>query len=356
MERKAFPVLSEEPSLPKEYVRSFLSKATVLNELMHDASTDYVSEFVEETYPGRRWNSFDLKKFAILDYPMALIETIIKETEIPRLRSILTGFYPIRSGTTINACATISPFGDEVIFFSESLFAFLWDYFHDTAGVLPEGTQAGAATTAQQELIKLKRQSFREKLSRGTYKNWDIDAVVMSNPKTNSPKYDLLFALIFIWAHEMGHIYLKHHDRCAMLPAPRKGQSGDTSVPLLTYNVSQEQECDADMFASDIYFTYLQKGINFPDGAPLRIFVESGLQFFNLLARNEQEQTQTDWRSSTHPATTFRLLNVYLRHRGILQQCGFGDMYDELERGRSKDDKLSQYDYEKNVGTKDVLA
>src|SRR6266576_1215523 len=123
MEASAFPSAHSEPPLPREYVEIFLKKATVLNELMRPMSDDYVRDFLEKTYKRTSWNRHFLKSFAILDYPLAAIEPVFRKERISDLRDIQAGLYPFQFGE-VNACATLSPEGDSVIFFSEWLFAF----------------------------------------------------------------------------------------------------------------------------------------------------------------------------------------------------------------------------------------
>lgn len=71
MERQAFPSAYAEPPLPREYVKRFVRNSTVLNDLMHKVSHDYVGQLIDRTYETACWNRHQLKSFVILDCPLA---------------------------------------------------------------------------------------------------------------------------------------------------------------------------------------------------------------------------------------------------------------------------------------------
>lgn len=50
MERWAFPTAFDEPPVSKTVVYDFISNSTVMNELMHNVSNDYVRDFVDSMY------------------------------------------------------------------------------------------------------------------------------------------------------------------------------------------------------------------------------------------------------------------------------------------------------------------
>ena len=354
LERWAFPSAFNEPVLPKDHVYSFISKTTVMNELMHNVSDDYVRELVNSMYTIPRINRHQLKRYVILDYPLAVIESIFRKEHVHKIRSIQAGLYPYNSGREINACAIVSPAGDGVVFFSEWLYAFLWDYFHAVSDTFLPGTRAGNSTAEHQREARKIKTEFIRKLKTGAYKNWDMNAVIASNRVTNSAKYDLLFALIFIWAHELGHIFLSHHDASQLGQKVFISEDGE-ECQLPVYNLNQVQEFDADMFASDIYFAYLTKGISFQDESFKLSAIARGLEFLELLAYTEKEPSSEDWKNASHPPSPSRLLNICLRHRDLLSKYGWGDLFVRLKHAAGKGNPISKYDFQKDVGANLLL-
>jgi hypothetical protein len=349
LEKLAFPEAFNEPHLQKDYVYSFISKSTVMNELMQNVSDDYVRDLVDSMYTSPRMNMHRLKQFVILDYPLAVIESIFCEEHKHRVRSIKAGLYPLNSGRSINACATLSPMGENVIFFSEWLFAFLWDYFHAITDVFPLGTKPSNSTLEQQQQAQQVKKEFIEKLATGLYKNWDIKALDISDRVANSAKYDLLFSLIFIWAHELGHIILAHLDASHLNQMVFVSTNGEGSH-LPTYTLEQEEEFDADMFASDIYFAYLSHGISFSDENTKRSLIARGLEFFELLARTEKEPSYFGWQNASHPPTPTRLLYICLRHKYFLTKYGWQDLFERIEQATGYKELIASYNYKKDLG------
>lgn len=354
MERWAFPTAFDEPPVSKTVVYDFISNSTVMNELMHNVSNDYVRDFVDSMYTSPRINKHGLKRFIILDYPLSVIESIFREEHKPKIRSIKAGLYPFNGGHTINACSRPAPNGEGVIFFSEWLFAFLWDYFHTMSSAFPPGTKPGDGTMTDENRARQIKDDFIRKLSTGAYKNWDVNTVLASKPVTNSARYDLLFALIFIWAHEIGHILLSHLNSAPLKQEVFLSTTGNQRL-LPVYNIDQQLEYDADMFASDVYFHYLKEGITFPDENFKRSLISRGMEFFILLARTEKDPFDEQWMDADHPPTPSRLLNVCLRHRTILTEYGWGDLFEKLEKAVGKDKPLSRYNYRKDLGTQLLL-
>jgi hypothetical protein len=353
LERSSFPAFDDTPVF-KDTVYSFIVKSTVMNELMHNHSADYVREFVDDMYKSPSMNLHGLKRFIILDYPLSIIESIFKQEHKKRIRSIQAGLYPFEGGQVLTACATLSPFGEGVIFFSEWLFTFLWDYFHSISEISQSYILNADAKNSYQSQVRKIKDKFLIKLSTGKYKNWDINNVLTSNQNTNSQKYDLLFALIFIWAHELGHIFLSHFDASNMKELVFLSNDGKEHL-LPVYNIDQEHEYDADMFASDIYFHYLEKGLTFEDDNFKQRLITKGLDFFNLLAHIEKNPNDEQWQYRKHPPTPARLLNICLRHKELLSAYGWKDLFLNLEKATGKDKLLSLYDYQKDLGTNSLL-
>ena len=354
LESSVFPDASSVHFLEKDYVATFLRKATVLNELMSNTSDDYVRDLVDSEYTTPQWNKHRLKSYVMLDYPLSVIESIFRKERVQEIRQVNAGLYPFNSGCEINACACESPIGEPVVFFSEWLYAFLWDFFHAVSDVFPPRTRPGSGTPEQAEAAQRVKNDFVRKLATGIYRNWDTDLVVSSKRTTNSAKYNTLFALIFIWAHELGHLFLGHC-QSSNVSSLAVGTNIEPPFELKAYNASQEQECDADMFASDIYFAYITKGMSFPDQGFLKASVAVGFEFFEMMARTE-DVTAGGWSGASHPPTAFRLLNVFLRHTRLLTELGFAELYSILEQSAGRNDKISQYDYSKNVGTGALLV
>ena len=113
----------------KEIGIEILKKSTILNQLMQNEYDDYISSFINDFYPNNeKISSYILKSTIMVDYPIANIESLLNNEYVEWIRKIKVGILP---RDELNACVVKSPNGEDVIFISDWLFAFLWNYHND---------------------------------------------------------------------------------------------------------------------------------------------------------------------------------------------------------------------------------
>jgi hypothetical protein len=349
LEARAFPGIHSARPVAREDAHRFLKRTTLLNEMMRMTCNDYIASVLDRTSKSSPLSLHFLKSFVMLDYPLIVIESLFRPEHISRIRNVQAGILPFNSGREINACAVRAPNGDGVIFFSEWLFSFLWDYYHGVSKLFPPGTPPGLATSVQINAVREARATFRDKLITGKYCNWNISTVLDSENETNSARVYLLFALAFIWAHELGHLFLRHHDETGVSKRAAKLPGG--SAPNVdTYALSQRQELDADMFASDIYFKLLYVGLSGFDKVTFTALHSGGFDFFQMLAQIDQERTTKDTvATDTHPPFALRMMYVFLRHEQKLAAHGFAALFPKLRKELASSN-LPNYNYNEDFG------
>ena len=109
-EAEAFSLQPKRESLDRDSVARFITHSTVLNELMVEQYENYAQTIVDTRYEGETWDTHQLKKFAIVEYPLNMIESVFRDDARTLVSELLAGIYPIEG---FNACATRTPSGEK---------------------------------------------------------------------------------------------------------------------------------------------------------------------------------------------------------------------------------------------------
>jgi hypothetical protein len=326
--------------------KQILRNTTLLNFMTENDG--YIDHVVDNLWPKTdRYNELDLKRFVFLDYPLIAAEAAFSPQHIPALRNITSGLFPFSFGRELNASVTLSPANEEVIFFSERLFSCLSDFFHREANMHPPGTPHGGTPSDTQ--LRQKRQLEDEvawHLSRSAYFDFDMSQYATDALPTNSARVFLLLMLMFIWGHELGHIFLGHLDRRKLRKIPESKVTSET----LEFTKTQTQELDADMFGSDLYFAYVERGI-ISKRDPVIMEIQRLLinQLFRFMVKAEVlNGTEANFASS-HPPSGLRILYILLRHRALLCQYDAMRQLVEYAEEQIRLGQMPSFDYDKKV-------
>lgn len=340
-EARAFGTGARE-SLPKTVMSDFIAHATVLTELMADEYENYPEHFVDREYNREIWDALRLKSFAIIDYPLGVIETLFRDSKKHLVQNLLAGIYPF---SEINALATRTPSGEPAIFFSEWLFSFLWDYYGSTALHYLRG---------EYDKAMRKDLEFGEKLQTGKYHDWDFQRILESPPSENLSRWYVLLSLVYIFAHEIGHVLLGHTDRAPLQIREIELYEGRQDT-LHVYSYNHVQEFDADMFASDVYFGLLNFGFRFEHDGFFRSAHIRGFSLLRIRARLEEGMMIDDFKEKEHPPSVLRESYMLLRHRDKLDKLGIS--IEGVERVVEQAWlQLPEYDYTKDLGTDNLIG
>jgi len=165
----------------------------------------------------------------------------------------------------------------------------------------------------------------------------------------------MLLALIYILAHEIGHILLGHTD-AAMIESRNIDLYEGKQDKLEIYSYSHIQEFDADMFASDVYFGFLHFGLKQPlDELFFRSAHLRGFSFLRILARLEERVLMEDYLDTEHPPSVIREAYMKLRHKDKLNDLGLDvSGIEEIIAGAA--DQVPEYDFTKDLGTDSLIG
>ncbi|MCK1698150.1 hypothetical protein [Bradyrhizobium sp. 144] len=336
----------------RDQAKAILRNTTLLNFMKGDPH--YTDHIVDDIFlPQDRYKELDLKRFIFLDYPLVVTELVTRPEYINAIRLVASGLLPLRFGRELNACVTLSPSGRPVIFFSERLFSLLSDYEHRRAALSPPGTPPSrsiAGKKHRREILAIEDEISKH-WCRSTYFDFDLSAYCGDELRTNSARVFLLLLLLFIWGHELGHVFLKHLEKKSLVPSGEPLGEG-----ALEFSTTQLQELDADMFGSDLYFAYVERGIASPrDDLTIELQRTAICQLFRFMTKAQIEKgIETDL-SRSHPPAAYRNLYILLRHQKVLRQ--YPDMAYLIDYTQAKMDEgvLPQYDYAKKLISADML-
>ena len=166
---------SASRSYDRDQAKAILRNATLLNFIT--GNPNYTDHIIDDLFlPQNRYSELDLKRFIFLDYPLVVAETVIKPDYIPALRSVASGLLPLKLGRELNACATLSPSGQPVVFFGERLFSLLSDYNHRREMLSPPGTPPKRGDNEYRRQVLAIEDEMSKYWSRSTYFDYDLRA------------------------------------------------------------------------------------------------------------------------------------------------------------------------------------
>lgn len=318
-----------ESNLPKEYVLNILNHFTCLNEFRH---VENYYEKILSDYKSQIWNEYALTKYLTTEYPLILLESVgIKKESFELVRNIKSDIVP-HFNHDLNASIILSKEGTPTIFFSEKLYALIWNHFslrtqnkHDYAF----------------EIYKV--------LKNNKPYHWNSSNLNAYKPiMSDTLKLNVSLAQLFIIMHEFSHLVLGH-----LKNTTKKLFDFDfENLEFEAFAILQEDELDADMFASDMYLAFLKHSFryNYFD------FFQTGFDIIRCFTKIEHEiDSEMFGFNSSHPLPSKRSIYITLRHKEEYIKNGYEEMINKLEKGISNYPEDFWYDYKKDLGSHDYL-
>ncbi|MEJ1355680.1 MAG: hypothetical protein RPU39_13465 [Candidatus Sedimenticola sp. (ex Thyasira tokunagai)] len=346
LEKSVFPTSATKPH-SDEFAANFIANATLLNEMMSPYYDNYVSRIVRSS--SGMWTDLNIKSFIVSGYPSALLEPAFKDEYAQEIRKLAVGLYPFDGGREINAVTKVAPDGKtKAIFFSEWLFAFLWDLYHQP--------------TAPDQNTSNAKQALKRSLINGHYKNINIESIRLNSEQGSYGKFDMLWGLMLLWGHELGHAFLGHCEENSK-DATNPILTDAAGTPNMAFNQDQQMELDADMFAMDLIVRYLEHGFTvyaYNENGMLSVndihenALWKSMSFFRLMAEIEAEKSIDHDPTSDYPLGAFRMIFMFLRHEKTFRHLGWNKLADDMLRRIDKGE-LPAYDFTKNIPISHML-
>ncbi len=316
-------------NLPKEYVLGILNNYTCLNEFRH---IENYNEKKLENYKSQIWNEYSLKKYLAVEYPLILLESTGVKSEYAEIVSdIVGGLLPYDIGE-INAAIVLSPLNDTVIFFSESMYAFIWKYFH-----LKRNSNSNYAEILYKSMTKYE------------FLNWKTSDLKVYQQQIDAEfKLSVTLAQLFVVMHEFAHYLLGHLKQVET----KLFSFASNSQAHMSYAISREDELDADMLASDLYVAFLKHSFKYN----YEEFILIGFEIIRCFAKIEHDiDEKMFFKNKHHPLPSSRMIYMTLRHKQEFIKKGEAELISFLEEGIKTNREFYTYDFNKDLNSEKYM-
>ena len=239
----------------------------------------------------------DLKRRLIIDFPTANADILFKESYRERVTGIKSGLFTFSLSEVMRASASISPSGERVIFFADSIYSFLWDYYLGVYDA-PDKRSADNHDKVMVNHLKGKR-----------YYPTDFDRILDQGLPPTGVREATFFSSFFVFLHEIGH-HIFSHDSNKKYEVIRPKLESEVETTR-----SIQFEYEADMFAFDCFVRFARSFLDTSDGRLPTVF-DVGLKFLELLAKAQGEEIIDQYNPAlwSHPPAVFRVMSIVLRH------------------------------------------
>ena len=346
------------PKLELNQIIKIFENATVINTLQRHIEPNWVQRFFTQIYNNTNINEYWIKSFLICQYPLSVIELLLKDEERDKFRNIkgLILDINIDPGTTeFEAYIRKISEKENLIVFNEQFYNFLFDYHLIEQSLVSKNKISRIENP--DDLLFTMQESFYLKYD-NNYHGFDINKFLEFDEHVygNIFKFKLLSTLIFIFSHEIAHCYLGHTRRNIWeLALPYN--TYNTTKKEIPFNQSQLDELDADMFSSDICMNFIHSFGNMIDDGFRTQLMHSYFSFlwhFAKLEEKDQKEINTN-PNATHPSAKYRVIYLMLRNKKYYEKLNMPRAVDLIEQFEKIKDNLMYYNFKKDFGVGNIL-